>query len=188
MPHPDDYDYDRGDDRRDDRYDDRRRDDRDDDRRRDDDYDDYEERPRRGGRKRALEKVSLPAIFLMILGGLGLAFAIFRTVTDLMMGDEAMDNNPFMKNDPGMKDFQKTMMIIGPILNVIWAVIVFFGGLCLKRLQGRGYVMFACVWAMLPCSLCCLLGLPFGIWGLVVANDEVVKRGFNATARSESYG
>src|SRR3954471_23932761 len=116
MPHPDDYDYDRGDARHDDRrrdddYDDRRRDDGRDRDRRDDDYDDYEERPRRGGRRRALEKVSLPAIFLMILGGLGLAFAIFRTVTDIMMGDEAMDNNPFMKNDPGMKDFQKTMMI-----------------------------------------------------------------------------
>src|SRR5215213_4725370 len=106
MPHPDDYD-DRGDDRGDDRSDDRRRDDDRHDDRRDDDYDDYEERPRRGGRRRALEKVSLPALCLMILGGLGLAFASFRTLTDIMMGDEAMDNNPFIKNDPGMKDFQK---------------------------------------------------------------------------------
>jgi hypothetical protein len=66
MPHPDDYDYDRHDDRRrDDDYDDRRRDDDRDRDRRDDEYDDYEERPRRSSRKRALEKVSLPAIFLM---------------------------------------------------------------------------------------------------------------------------
>jgi len=182
MPHPDDYDYDR----RDDRYDDRR-DDRYDDRRRDDGYDDYEERPRRGSRARALEKVSLPAIFLMVLGGLGLAFAVVRTVTDIMMGDEALDNNPFINNDPAMKDFNKTMMVIGPILNVIWAVIVFMGGLFMKRLQARGFVMFSTIWAMLPCSLCCLAGIPLGIWALVVINDETVKRGFNTPAPSESY-
>src|SRR5688572_26681612 len=114
MPHPDDYD----DGRRDDRYDDRRRDDGYDDRGRDG-YDDYEDRPRQGSRARALEKVSLPAIFMMVLGGLGLVFAIVRTVLDVMMGDEALDNNPFINNDPAMKDFNKTLMILGPILNVI---------------------------------------------------------------------
>ena len=187
MPHPDEYD-----DHGDDRYDDRRRDDYDrrgDDRHddRDRDYDDYD-RPRRRGRQFAAEKVSLPAIFMMVLGGLGLAFAIVRTIADVMMGDDAVNNNPFMKNDPAMKDLQKTMMVLGPILNVIWATIVFFGGLFMKRLQARGFVMFSCVWAMLPCSLCCLLGIPFGIWGLVVVNNEDVKRGFDLTARGGPHG
>jgi len=185
MPRHDDYD-----DRRDDDYDDHR-DDRDHGRRDDDDHDDYDDRPRRRrkGRQWAAEKVSLPAIFLMILGGLGLLFAIARTIGDQVMGDEALNNNPFFpnNNDPKMKDFQKSMMVIGPILNVIWAIIVFLGGLFMKQLKHRGFVIFSFVWAMLPCSLCCLLGLPLGIWGIVAVNNEDVKRGFRVPPRSETY-
>lgn len=191
MPQRDEYDDDRDRDYDDRRRDDRRRDDRDDghdDHDRDREYDDYEERPRQGGMARAAQKVSLPAIFMMILGGLGLAFAIVRTVADIMMGDEALNQGPFAPKDPAMKDFQKTMMIVGPILNVIWATIVFFGGLFMKRLQKRGFVMFASVWAMLPCSLCCLGGIPLGIWALVVLNDETVRRAFERSARGGSYG
>ena len=179
MPRNDEYD-----DRYDDRYEEdrlrARRDDPDYDDQ-DQGYDDYEDRPRRrGGRRaRALERVSMPAIFMMILGGLGLVFAVVRTVLDLTIGADA-GPNPFapQNNDPAMKDLQKSMMIIGPILNVIWGLIVLFGGLQMKSLKNRGFVIFSCIWAMLPCSLCCLLGIPFGIWALVVVNDETVKRAF----------
>ena len=32
---------------------------------------------------------------------------------------------------------------------------------------------------MLPCSACCLLGLPMGIWALIVLIDNEVKRLFD---------
>jgi predicted Zn finger-like uncharacterized protein len=36
----------------------------------------------------------------------------------------------------------------------------------------------ACILAMIPCVNCCILGLPFGIWGLVVLNKPEVKDAF----------
>jgi hypothetical protein len=188
MPHHDEYD-DHGDDRYDDRArDDRARDDRGDDR--DAEYDDYEGRPRRGARPRALEKVSLPAIFLMIVGCLGLGMSVLNITIELM---GLNNDNPFQfnkpnPNDPNAKAAENVGKVIGGVVQVVWSLIVFFGGVQMKGLKSRGYVFFSCIWAMLPCNLCCLLGLPFGIWGLVVVNDPVVRRGFELTARGGSYG
>jgi hypothetical protein len=38
--------------------------------------------------------------------------------------------------------------------------------------------MVASIFAMLPCNPCCLLGLPIGIWALVVLSNEDVKDAF----------
>jgi hypothetical protein len=175
MPRHDDYDPDGDRDRDDDRPMPRR--DRDPYQDRYDDYDDYDDRPRRGTRRAALDKVSLPAIFLMVIGGLGVLFAIVRTILDQAFGGNA-GQNPFgpPNNDPAMKKIEEIAMIVGPILNLAWGIIVFVGGLQMKRLSSRGFVFFSCIWAMLPCTVCCVLGIPFGIWGLVAISDENVKR------------
>src|SRR4051812_47352783 len=111
MPHPDDYD-----DRGDDRYDDRRRDRQD-----DPGDDDYDDRPRRGYRERAAERVTLPAIFLMIAGGLGFAFAVFRTVVLLTVG--IPNPHPFVnQNDPNAAQMQQMMEVtekLGPVMNAL---------------------------------------------------------------------
>jgi hypothetical protein len=39
--------------------------------------------------------------------------------------------------------------------------------------------MTACILAMIPCSACCLLGIPLGIWGLVVINNPEVRGAFS---------
>ena len=172
-------------------YDDDRFDDRDPDRRddRDHNYDDYEDGPRMGRREIAAQKVMLPAIFMMVFGVLGLGFTIFRTVVYLAMGPQP---NPFANpNAPNAADMQKMTEIgetIGPFINLAWSIIVFMGGLQMKRLRSRGFVIFSCIFAMLPCNLVCCLGMWFAIWSLVVVCNEQVKRGFDLPPpRSESY-
>jgi hypothetical protein len=176
MPRNDEYD-----DGYDDQYEDRprpRRDDRDYDDR--GDPDDYEDRPRRGGRRdRARERVLMPAIFLMIAGGLGFAYAVFNAAVFFSGVNDNQPNpifkeDPNLKNDPGYKAVQYAV-VIG---TVIGSALVFVGGLQMKNLKNRGFVMFTSILAMTPCNCCCLLGLPFGIWALVVLNDETVKRAF----------
>jgi hypothetical protein len=178
MPRRDDYydEHDPDDDRPMPRRDDHRYEDR------DEDYDDYDQRPRRrGGRRAALDRVSTPAIFLIIIGCLGLLGASANTVIQATgFNDNAP--NPFINqqqaNDPAVKQIQQVMKVVGPMLNFIWSFIVLMGGLKMKGLNSRGYVIFACIWAMFPCSECCILGIPFGIWALVVVNDELVRREF----------
>jgi hypothetical protein len=180
MPSRDPYD---DDDRPDDRDRDRNRD-RDPDR---ENYDDYEG-PRRGSRAWAAQKVSMPAIFLMIVAGLGLAMAILNIAVEALgLGGPNPFADPAKANDPDQQAAQRVGKWIGGVIQIVWVLIVFTGGLQMKRLQGWGYVLFACIWAMLPCNLLCLLGIPFGIWGLVVLNDEGVKRAFRTPPRTESY-
>jgi hypothetical protein len=49
----------------------------------------------------------------------------------------------------------------------------------MKNLQSYGLAMTASIVAMIPCiSPCCILGLPFGIWALVILNRPEVKAAF----------
>ena len=55
------------------------------------------------------------------------------------------------------------------------------GAVKMLNLASRGLAMFACILALLNFQCCCLT-LPFGIWGLMVLNDEIVKAGFERKA------
>ena len=57
--------------------------------------------------------------------------------------------------------------------------LIIFGSLKMRQLNNWGLSMAATVLAMIPClSPCCCLGLPIGIWALVVLLDDNVKRSF----------
>jgi hypothetical protein len=176
MPRRDDYDYD-------DEYDDRPRSRRDDDRRYDDDddgYDDYDRRPRRRDRRQAAaEKVTIPAIFMMILGALGFLLAIANAAF-VFSGAADDEPNPFGPDDPNMKNDPSYIagQVIATVVTIGWGLLVFFGGLQMKKLSSRGFVMFSSILVMLPCNWCCVIGIAIGIWALVVLNDDDVKRSF----------
>jgi hypothetical protein len=169
MPRRDEYGYD-DDDRDRDRYEGY------------DDYDrdDYDDRPRRSGRESASQRVSLPAIFLMIVGGLGfLTFGL--AVVGAIIGPQGPNPfiNPQQANDPAVKQGEQIGRIVGPIIRAIWSIIVVLGGMRLKALRNRGFVMFSCIFAMLPCNCeCFIFAIPFAIWALVVISNEEVKRAF----------
>ena len=73
--------------------------------------------------------------------------------------------------------------VIGLVFSAVWMVfggVVIFGALKMKALQSYGLAMTAAIVAMLPCTSgwCCLLGLPLGIWALVVLMNNDVKAAF----------
>jgi hypothetical protein len=50
----------------------------------------------------------------------------------------------------------------------------------MQQLTSHGLAMAAAIIAMIPCfSPCCVLGLPFGIWALVVLSKPEVKSQFH---------
>jgi hypothetical protein len=68
------------------------------------------------------------------------------------------------------------------VINLFFAALnafVLLGAIKLMRLQSYGLAMAACIVAMLPCQCCCLFGLPFGIWALVVLSKPEVKSAFH---------
>ena len=134
------------------------------------------------GRQAALAAVKWPAIALIVTASLGIAYYLFNTVF-ILAGSGAAFQHELPPDAPAwMKGFIEGSR--GPLAGVISLVItavngfVLFGAIKMLRLQNYGMAMAAAIVAMVPCQCCCLLGLPFGIWALVVLNKPEVKSQF----------
>ena len=174
---------------------------------RDDDRDDRYARDDRDDRDRfdsrdledARSKVKGPAIALMVTAVISLlltAYSTFSYFVTMKSDFEAqrakIDADPNMQ--PQMKRDMKEMMdtyekIATVALPVDWLImiaaslVIFVGALKMKNLSGSGWARAGAILAMIPCvSGCCLLGLPFGIWALMVLSNRDVKRAFAQTA------
>ena len=78
-----------------------------------------------------------------------------------------------------MMMMQGTIGMISGLIGIAIGVVILLGALKMKKLESYGFAMAAAILAMIPCiSPCCILGLPFGIWALVVLLDESVKASF----------
>lgn len=132
-----------------------------------------------GSREAALSAVKGPAIALIIVGSLGIAYYLFSGFLVLLGGGHtAMPGNM----PPELENFVRASR--GPMagaFNILFAAIygfLVFGALKMMKLQGHTLAIITCIVAMLPCGCCCIFGLPFGIWGLVVLNKPDVKSQF----------
>lgn len=77
--------------------------------------------------------------------------------------------------------FEPAFAIVSSIVGFVIGIVVIMGALKMKNLESYGFAMTASIIAMVPCiSPCCLLGLPFGIWALVVLSDGQVKAAFRS--------
>jgi hypothetical protein len=166
------YPDDRFDDRRDDRYDDGRRD--------------------QWSMESARASVRIPATLLIVTGALLLVLVVLTFIQlpgqpakmDEMIAEIDADQN--MPAD--QKDFWKNLfksakesaenpaapVVIGAF--GVFALIIIVGGIKLMNLSGRGLPIAGSILAMIPCTsyCCCLLGLPAGIWALVVLSRPEV--------------
>lgn len=105
--------------------------------------------------------------------------------------------NPMLPPAPGaagpdLQQFlqiQNTIMkLLGPAMAVMGFVslalnaLAFWGSLCMLNAKRHGLAITAAILTMLPVtSPCCLIGLPIGIWALVVLNRPGVAAVFNRT-------
>jgi hypothetical protein len=71
-------------------------------------------------------------------------------------------------------------IIVSTIIGVAVSGLILYGGMQMKKLQSQGLVMGSAIAAMIPCvSPCCFVGIPVGIWALVVLNKPEVKSHFS---------
>ena len=138
--------------------------------------------PSGGGREAALQAVKGPAIALIVIASLGIAYYGLSGLFTLFTGGVMFHRQMPPNIPPQMRQFIEGMQ--GPLAGVISLAVaalngfVLFGALKLLRLRNHGLAIAACIVAMLPCQCCCLFGLPVGIWALVVLNKPEVKSQF----------
>jgi hypothetical protein len=128
----------------------------------------------------ASSQVQGPAIALMIVAGLNFLLTAVGLIMNLAgagMGRFGPIGNPELE-----KLLEMTSGIAGVISNLVSlgiAALIFVGAQKMKNVQNYGLAMTATILAMVPCvSPCCLIGLPIGIWSLVVLLRPEVKSAF----------
>lgn len=63
-------------------------------------------------------------------------------------------------------------------------IVVLLGGIQMYRLQSYGMVIVAAIFAMLPCGPLFLVGLPIGVWCLIVLAQTEVRQAFGLQGSS----
>ncbi len=134
------------------------------------------------GRDTALQMVKGPAIGLKVTAILGLVMVVLGLVINVMTLN-GFHIGPQQMYDPQMQKLIGTLGgslgIVQNIIGGIVGVIVLLGAAKMQKLQSYQFALTASIVAMVPCiSPCCLFGLPFGIWALVVLNKPEVKSQF----------
>jgi hypothetical protein len=131
----------------------------------------------------ALQQVQGPAIGLIVTAILGILYQILNIILTAL----GVTMNAFQQGQAGgqeMPAWIQTMSggvgIAFGILGIVLGVVVLLGALKMKKLENYTFSVIATVIAMVPCiSPCCLVGLPIGIWALVVLNKPEVKGSFH---------
>ncbi len=127
-------------------------------------------------------KVDGPAIALMIVAGisfgvvlLGLAFDVFIIAFGLV--DDIKGNRPQVISPTT----QLTIRITWSVLLLASSAFVLYGALKMKQRLNFGVARAAAIVACIPMlGPCCICGIPFGIWALVVLAQPGVRAAFRS--------
>ena len=131
------------------------------------------------------QQVATPALLLMITGAIGALLALVSMGGSLVGGPQTLDPALLEGMDPAQAE--QFMQIFNAmqgggifmnIINIAVSGFIFYGGLQMKDLKGYGLSMGAAIVAIIPCFACCCIGLPAGIWALVVLMRDDVKAAF----------
>ncbi len=153
-------------------------------------------RAREGSPSDALDVVRSPASSLLVTGVLNSLWSLY-----ILLGDAFTPNHKFeeftklvtpmvdvkdpqvqaMLNGPMIKFFCGTAFSVGNDLFMLAiSVLIALGAWHMKALRNYEFSLIAAILAILPCMTpMCLLGLPFGIWAIVVLRKPGMKGQFH---------
>lgn len=142
-----------------------------------------------GEHSAALQKIKAPAIALKVTAILNLVFALWGLVDKLFTHPDLQKINESLQqlHNPQFEQFMQKMMAIsyGPygilaaVVSLIMSVLIWMGAARMQSLRSYEFSVTAAILAIIPClTPCCFLGLPFGIWALVVLTRSEIKSHF----------
>ncbi|MBX3422119.1 MAG: hypothetical protein KF752_11250 [Pirellulaceae bacterium] len=149
------------------------------------------------------QRVSGPAIGLIVLGCSNTLFSVWgivmaalnifelNPITTMQKRDMERSRNQMGEAGAAFMDqmmyFTDLMNGEGTLVFNLLALVIGIGlvvaGLRMKAFRSYWLVMTFAVLGMMPClSNCCIVGLPLGIWAIVVLSDVHVKAAFMSRA------
>lgn len=126
----------------------------------------------------ASRQVSGPATGLLVTGIVGIFFAALALIASVV----GMGIAPFIRDEIPERyvEFWEGSVGAGSaIVEIAVAAFIIFAALKMRELRQWELSLAASIVAMIPCvSPCCILGLPIGIWALVVLLRPEIREAF----------
>lgn len=127
----------------------------------------------------ASDQVSGPSIGLLITGILGAALSFIGLIASLFeTGIESIKSHEFMGGYASIVEGAAGVAFC--FVGLLVAGFIIYASLKMKALTQWSLCVAASIIAMIPCiSPCCIVGLPIGIWCLVILTKPEVKTAFH---------
>lgn len=127
----------------------------------------------------ASSQVSGPAIGLLITGIIGAVFSL-ASFFSISLGTGL--STLWWEGIPDRYEelWEGALGIGGSLIAVCVAAFIIYAALKMRELSQWGLAVAASVLAMIPCiSPCCIIGLPIGIWSLIVLTKPDIRATFH---------
>jgi hypothetical protein len=124
--------------------------------------------------------VQAPAIALIAVAALAIILGLLGLLGDIFLYSSGAIDQLEAENDGPISEYTQIIVrsIWGGIL-VVAACFVLYGAIQMKRMRSYGIALAAAIVAAIPMlGPCCIVGIPFGIWAIVVLTKPEVKRAF----------
>lgn len=124
-------------------------------------------------------KLQWPAIGLIIVGALNVLSAlvmILGRIVSLVKGEE-----PVITDEDRRLGymFAGIFFPIVSLISIVAAPVIIFGGAQMLRARRYSLAVWAAILALIPLtSICCIPGIPIGIWALIVLRHPDVRAAF----------
>lgn len=132
--------------------------------------------------KDAADAVNAPSVLLLLNG----AFGILLSLGSLLgafggASNEQMQQLAAMKPElaPLLTMMTGAVSVISAVVGIAASGFIIFSALKMRSVEHYGLAMASAIVSIVPCfGGCCCLGIPAGIWALVVLNKPEVKQAF----------
>jgi hypothetical protein len=117
---------------------------------------------------------------LIAVAALAIVLGLLGLLGDLFLYSSGAVDQLEAENDGPISEYTQIIVrsIWGGIL-VVAACFVLYGAIQMKRMRSYGIALAAAIVAAIPMlGPCCIVGIPFGIWAIVVLSKPEVKRAF----------
>ena len=128
------------------------------------------------------DKVKAPGTALFAVGIFGAVWSLVAIFLGEMMNEWAG------VGDAGGFFASAIWTAMSTVLSLAGCGLMIWGGLQMQKLESWGLCLAASIVAMVPCFGCCIVGLPIGIWVLIVLVNSEVKAAFAGGAPTSSDG
>jgi hypothetical protein len=127
------------------------------------------------------KRLQLPAIGLIVVGALNLLSGLVLILGRLVSIVKGRD--PVITDEDRRLGYMFAIIffpIVG-LISIAASPIIIFGGIQMLRARRYSIALWAALLALIPLtSVCCIPGIPIGIWALIVLRNPEVRAAFES--------